>query len=138
MSDVFLANSADRGDVMKDRGDGIANIPGIGEYRLSRKGNLQGITRYLGRGEGLDASGPWVYLNEFEKGSVIKFHQHNAARIEFIIEGEIEWREPGKTPQRFGANHMSYVDAGTVYGYEVLEDVKILLVFNAAPTLSSL
>jgi hypothetical protein len=138
MADPFIISVEDRTDVMADPGTGIAIIPGIGEFPLKLKGNLDGETRYLGRGGAADASGPWVYWNLFRKGSVIKYHSHNANRIEYLLGGKIEFRQPGKEPRVFGAGNMTYVEAGTVYGFEVLEDVTILLVYDKAPGYSML
>jgi hypothetical protein len=50
---------------------------------------------------------PYAYYIERPKGDVTHDHSHNAGRTEFLSEGEIEWRE-----------------AGTVYGYTVLQDAK--------------
>ena len=51
----------------------------------------------------------------------------------FLIEGEIEWREPGKPPRTYGAGTLSYVEAGTIYGYTVIQDAKILIQFDRSP-----
>ena len=93
-------------------------------------------TRYLGLvGEDpvRPENPPYAYLIRRPKGDVTKDHKHSANRTEFVIEGEIEWREPGKEPVRYGAGTLTYVEAGTVYGYTVLEDAKILIVFESSP-----
>jgi quercetin dioxygenase-like cupin family protein len=93
-------------------------------------------TRYLGR-PGDDPVSPqhppFVFHIRRPKGDVTADHAHTANRIEFLIEGRIEWRERGKAPVEYGAGTLSYVEAGTVYGYEVLEDATILLIFEKSP-----
>ena len=54
-------------------------------------------------------------------------------RTEYVIEGKIEWREPGQEPKIYGAGTLTYVEAGTIYGYTVLEDAKILILFDKSP-----
>ena len=39
----------------------------------------------------------------------------------------------GRESQVYGAGTLTYVEAGTVYGYEVLEDAKILILFDRSP-----
>jgi hypothetical protein len=98
-----------------------------------------GTTRFLGSDDG-----PWVYYSERPAGAVIAPHQHRSARTEFLVEGEIAFRfaqppEDG-SPQEitYGAGTMSYVNAGVVYGYEVLEAAKILLWFDTQPGINYL
>ena len=67
------------------------------------------------------------------RGDVTPEHSHAANRIEFLLEGRIEWRERGKPPVEYGAGTLTYVEAGTVYGYEVLEDARILIIFEQPP-----
>jgi hypothetical protein len=76
---------------------------------------------------------PYAYYIERSKGDVTPDHSHNAGRTEYVIEGRIEWREPGKESRVYGAGTLTYVEAGTVYGYEVLEDAKILILFDKSP-----
>jgi quercetin dioxygenase-like cupin family protein len=76
---------------------------------------------------------PYAYLIERPKGDITPDHAHNAGRTEYVLEGEIEWREPGKEPKVYGAGTLTYVEAGTVYGYSVLEDAKILILFDSPP-----
>jgi quercetin dioxygenase-like cupin family protein len=95
------------------------------------------ITKFLGRLDE-EGEGPWVFYKEQKKGDVVPFHRHTANRTEFVIEGEIEWRERGKEPKIYGAGTLSYVEAGVLYGYEVLsEDAKILIIFDQAPGFNS-
>jgi hypothetical protein len=93
-------------------------------------------TRFLGtRSEDFvnPTEPPYAYYIERTKGDVTHDHSHNAGRTEFLIEGEIEWREPGKPARIYGAGTLTYVEAGTVYGYTVLQDAKILIQFDRSP-----
>lgn len=93
-----------------------------------------GTTRFLG-----GADGPWVYYSERPAGAVIPMHRHRSGRTEFLIEGEIAFRfaePPGDgSPQEtvYGANTMTYVKPGVVYGYTVLRDARILISFDSEP-----
>lgn len=93
-----------------------------------------GTTRFLG-GE----DGPWVYYSERPAGAEIPMHKHRSGRTEFLIEGEIAFRfaEPPEdgSPQGvvYGANTMTYVKPGVVYGYTVLRDSRILISFDSEP-----
>jgi quercetin dioxygenase-like cupin family protein len=76
---------------------------------------------------------PYAFHIRRPKGDITPDHSHAANRIEFLIEGRIEWREQGKAAVEYGAGTLTYVDAGTVYGYEVLEDATILIIFEKSP-----
>ncbi len=76
---------------------------------------------------------PYAYFIERPAGDVTPDHAHNANRTEFVVEGRIEWRERGKPPVEYGAGTLTWVEAGTVYGYTVLEDAKILILFERSP-----
>ncbi len=76
---------------------------------------------------------PYAYFIERPKGDVTPDHSHNANRLEFVVEGQIEWREQGLEPVVYGRGTLTYVEAGTVYGYTVLEDARILIVFEESP-----
>ncbi len=76
---------------------------------------------------------PFAYYIERPKGDITPDHCHNAGRTEFLLEGKIEWREPGEEPRVYGAGTLSYVEAGTIYGYSVLEDARILILFDRSP-----
>ncbi len=76
---------------------------------------------------------PFAYYIERPKGDVTPDHCHSAARTEFVIEGKIEWRQSGKEPEVYGSGTLTYVEAGTVYGYTVLEDARILILFDQPP-----
>ncbi len=93
-------------------------------------------TRFLGRPEDdpvKPARPPYAFHIRRPRGDVTPEHSHNANRIEFLIEGRIEWREVGKEPVEYGGGTLTYVEAGTVYGYEVLEDATILIIFEEPP-----
>ena len=93
-------------------------------------------TRFLGLpGEDFVSpkQAPFAYYIERPKGDVTPEHCHTASRTEFVIAGKIEWREPGKEPVVYGAGTLTYVEAGTVYGYTVLEDATILILFDESP-----
>ena len=93
-----------------------------------------GTTRFLG-----GPDGPWVYYSERPAGAVIPMHQHRSGRTEFLIEGEIAFTfaEPPEdgSPQLtvYGANTLTYVNPGVVYGYTVLRDSRILISFDSEP-----
>jgi hypothetical protein len=77
--------------------------------------------------------------------AVVKPHRHQANRVEVLLEGSIDWyegddairwlRDPDNPPQprRYGKGSLTYVEAGTVYGYEVVTDATILLWFEGHP-----
>lgn len=124
----FVVNIADRNDLSKQDSSGVRAVPGVGgDVKVMDR--ARGTTRFLGD----EDSGPWVYYSERPAGDEIPLHKHRANRTEFLIEGEIEWLEPGNDPVVYGAGSMSYVTAGTVYGYRVLKDAKILIHFQEPP-----
>ncbi len=127
---TFLVNISERSDISKTVVNGVRNMPGIPNAPVFK--TSQGVTRFLGR-EGDDQEGPWVYYSERPKGDMIPLHKHASNRIEFLISGVIEWYEPGQPAKRYEAGTMSYVETGLVYGYKVIEDAKILLVFDGKP-----
>jgi hypothetical protein len=93
-------------------------------------------TRFLGRASEdfvHPTRPPYAYFIERPAGDVTADHSHNANRLEFVVEGRIEWRERGREPVEYGAGTLTWVEAGTVYGYTVLEDAKILIVFEKSP-----
>ncbi len=123
---AHVVNLADRPDV-----EPKIERAGDGSTRRDRK-----TTRFLGR-QGEDfvrpERPPFAYFIERPEGDVTPDHSHDANRIEFVVEGRIEWREPGKPAVEYGAGTLTYVEAGTVYGYTVLEDARILIVFEESP-----
>ena len=109
--------------------------PGLGAV----PGTDQKQTRYLGlpTDNPLDPQmPPFVYHIRRPAGDVTPVHSHRANRIEFVIDGKIEWREQGKDPVVYGAGTLTYVEAGTTYGYTVLEDATILIIFEDRPYVS--
>lgn len=127
---TFLVNIKDRQDISKAVVDGVRNMPGIPNAPVIK--TSKGVTRFLGRQDGPE-EGPWVYYSERPKGDLIPMHKHASNRIEFLISGAIEWYEREKPPVRYEAGTLSYVDAGVVYGYKVLEDAVILIIFDGKP-----
>ena len=122
MADPFLVNIADRPDLEKPGADGKRAVPGLSDD-APMMDKARGTTRYLGReaAEG-GVEGPYAYYSDRPAGDVIPMHRHSANRTEFLISGSIEWREPGKKPRIYGAGTLSHVEAGTIYGYKVIED----------------
>ena len=119
---TFLVNIKDRFDVSKKVENGVRNMPGIPNAPVIK--TSIGSTKFLGRQDG-DEEGPWVYYAERPAGDLVPMHKHASNRVEFLISGAIEWYEPGQAPKRYESGTMSYVKAGTVYGYKVLEPSKI-------------
>lgn len=124
----LIVNVADRANLAKPDESGVRKVPGVGE-NVKVMDRARGTTRFLGD----ETSGPWVYYSERPAGDEIPLHKHRANRTEFLIEGEIEWVEPGKDPVVYGAGTLSYVEAGTVYGYTVRRDARILIHFEDPP-----
>ena len=119
----------------------IEDVPDL-EARIQRPGDSGEAapsaksTRFLGLpGEDFEnpRKPPFAYHIRRSKGDVTPDHRHVANRTEYLIEGVIEWREPGKEPVVYGAGTLTYVEAGTVYGYTVLEDATILILFDQPP-----
>jgi hypothetical protein len=127
---AHVVNVDDRPDI-----EAIIERPGIG----AMPGTARKSTRYLGLPDDnpLDPqSAPFAFYIRRPAGDVTPEHSHQANRIEFVIAGRIEWRERGTDPVEYGAGTLTYVEAGTVYGYTVLEDATILIVFERAPQVS--
>ena len=93
---------------------------------------------------GDSATGPWVYYIEHPQGAVVKPHKHHAPRIEYVLEGEIEFflgkdavawfrGDASIEGSRHGAGSLSYVPSGTIYAYRITEASKLLHVFYANP-----
>jgi quercetin dioxygenase-like cupin family protein len=97
---------------------------------LKGRGDERAVTRFLGPTQD---TGPWVYLTQRPAGERVPLHKHSANRTEFLIEGVIDWKEPQKPFVRYGAGTLSYVEAGTIYSYDVVEDATILLWFDSRP-----
>lgn len=93
---------------------------------------------------GDSATGPWVYYIEHPAGAIIKPHKHHAPRIEYVLEGEIEFFLEKDAVSWFrgdenihGTLHsdgsLSYVPSGTVYAYRITKASKLLHVFFENP-----
>lgn len=89
-------------------------------------------------------TGPWVYYIEHPEGAIVKPHKHNARRVEYVLDGEIEFFEGADavawyrgdtsiTGTRHGAGTVSWVPPGTVYGYRITKASKLLHVFFENP-----
>jgi quercetin dioxygenase-like cupin family protein len=107
------------------RPDGSKYVPGLGVIKTGTKGR----TKFLGN----DETGPWIYVLERPAGDVIPRHKHVADRVEYLIEGEIEWREDDGSVTTYGPGTVSFVTRGTEYEYTVKRDARILLWFAARP-----
>lgn len=128
--DPHIVNVNELPDIEK-----IIERPGVGAV----PGTDRKSTRYLGRPDDnpLDPQQPpFAFYIKRPAGDVTPTHSHRANRTEFVIEGRIEWREHGKPPVEYGAGTLTYVEAGTVYGYTVLEDATILIMFETRPQVS--
>ena len=125
-----VVNVNDRPDI-----EAIIERPGHGKVPGDERKN----TRYLGLPDDNPRDPekpPFVFYIKRPAGDVTPDHSHRANRIEFVIDGKIEWREPGKAPVVYAGGTLTYVEAGTVYGYTVLEDATILIVFEDRPRVS--
>lgn len=107
--------------------DGKYYIPGLGWLRADLE---QSQSKFLGVD---DQHGPWVYLVERPAGDGPPMHKHSANRIEFILEGEIHWRDSEGRDSVYGAGTINYVPAGTSYEYVTTKPTRILLWFDARP-----
>jgi quercetin dioxygenase-like cupin family protein len=86
---------------------------------------------------------PFVLLAEHPEGAQVKPHKHPYGRLEYILEGEIEFFEGqdardfgrGKpvTGHRHGPGEISYVPANTLYAYRITKASKLLHIHEANP-----
>src|SRR5215210_3552839 len=83
------------------RANGAKYVPGLGEIRANTKGQVKFI--------GDEVAGPWIYVLDRPAGSVIPRHQHVADRVEFLLSGEIEWREDDGKVTNYGPGTISFV-----------------------------
>jgi hypothetical protein len=101
----------------------------------------QARIKWLG---GESETGPWVYYIEHPVGSVVKPHKHNARRVEYILEGELEFftgddalamnrGEETASGSLHGPGTMSWVPPGTLYAYRITKASKLLHVFFENP-----
>jgi hypothetical protein len=93
---------------------------------------------------GTTGEGPWAYYIEHPAGSLVRPHRHHVARIEYVLEGALEWfegpsalnwrkGEPVEAGVRHEAGTMSYAPAGFVYAYRILEPARLLHIFAGDP-----
>ena len=116
---------------VEERPDLEARIERPGKDR--KPGTGPKSTRFLGLpGEDFanPKRAPFAYHIRRPKGDVTPDHCHVANRIEYLIDGKIEWRERGAAPVVYGPGTLTYVEAGTVYGYTAIEDATILIIFD--------
>jgi hypothetical protein len=110
------------------------------EYARPGKDDRDPNLKWMG---GDMATGPWVYWIDHPAGVKAAPHKHFAARIEYILEGEMEFFEgeealnwhrgkPAKSTVH-GPGTLSYVPSGQLYGYEITKPSKLLHVFFANP-----
>ena len=89
-------------------------------------------------------SGPWVYYIEHPVGAVVKPHKHNARRVEYILDGELEFFAGDDALAMYrgdetvsgsihGPGTMSWVPPGTLYAYRITKASKLLHVFFENP-----
>lgn len=89
-------------------------------------------------------TGPWVYYIEHPEGAIVKPHKHNARRVEYVLDGEIEFFEGADavawyrgdssiTGTLHGAGTVSWVPPGTMYGYRITKASKLLHIFFENP-----
>jgi citrate lyase subunit beta/citryl-CoA lyase len=89
-------------------------------------------------------TGPWVYYIEHPANAIVKPHKHLAPRIEYVLDGELEFflgvdavawfrGDTSITGTLHGAGSMSYVPSGTVYAYRITQASKLLHVFYENP-----
>jgi len=125
---AHVVNVNERPDI-----EAMINRPGSGAVA----GTERKRTHFLGQPDDnpIDPQKPpFAFYIKRPVGDVTPDHSHLANRVEFVIEGKIEWRERGKEPVEYGAGTLTYVEAGTVYGYTVLEDATILIIFEGVPS----
>jgi hypothetical protein len=107
-------------------------------------GKIQSESRVKWLG-GDEANGPWIYWVERSAGELIKSHRHKGGRVEFIVRGAIDWYQgdeavewgragyPEGGGRRYETGSLTWVPAGTVYGYRIVEDTDVLLWFDGHP-----
>ena len=108
--------------------DGRYFVPGAGRLRQDLS---KAKTKFLGDPE----TGPWLYLLDRPAGDGVPLHKHSANRIEFVVEGEIHWKDTEGRDEVYGAGTVTYVTAGTKYEYTVTRPTRILLWFDEKPSL---
>jgi hypothetical protein len=101
----------------------------------------QARVKWLG---GTPQEGPWAYWIEHPAGSLVRPHKHLVDRIEYILEGALEWfegesarnwrnGEPVDAGVRHEAGTLSFAPSGFVYAYRILEPTRLLHIFAGDP-----
>jgi hypothetical protein len=126
---IVIKNINDEPYILREPGpDGKFYVPGVGRLKSDL---TRGRSKFLGAD---DETGPWVYLIDRPAGDVIPLHKHSANRIEFIVEGEIHWKDAEGRDEVYGAGTINYVTAGTLYEYVTTQPTRILLWFDRKPS----
>lgn len=83
-----------------------------------------------------DDAQPMVLIAEHPTGARVKPHKHQYGRLEYIIDGEIEffqgadalafWRGQPVEGTLHGPGEVSYVPGGTLYAYRITKASKLL------------
>jgi quercetin dioxygenase-like cupin family protein len=86
---------------------------------------------------------PFVLMAEHPEGARIKPHKHPYGRLEYILEGEIEffegddalamWRGEEVDGERHGPGSVSFVPANTLYAYRITKASKLFHVHEQDP-----
>lgn len=101
--------------------------PGVGKIPDQFKDVEEIYYKFFGRDQ---KTGPWVFMVKFPAGHHIQKHSHASDRLEYLLEGEIEF-----DGEVLSAGSFSFVTARTEYEYDILKDTTILLIFNGPPGL---
>jgi hypothetical protein len=98
----------------------------------------EALVKYM---PGEDGEQPFVLLAEHPTGARVKPHKHQNGRLEYIIDGEIEffegadalafWRGEPVEGTRHGPGSVSYVPGGTLYAYRITKASKLLHVHQS-------
>jgi len=98
----------------------------------------EALVKYM---PGDDDAQPFVLLAEHPTGARVKPHKHQNGRLEYIIDGEIEffegadalafWRGEPVEGTRHGPGSVSYVPGGTLYAYRITKASKLLHVHES-------
>lgn len=107
--------------------DGRHVTPGLGPRNADVGENVK--YKFLGDPE----KGPWIYVLDVPAGQEIPRHSHRTDRIEYLVEGEVEWQEDNGAKILYGPGTLTHVATGTFYKYRVLKDSKILICFPSRP-----
>ena len=135
--DMFNASSVFYRNVDQEP---LVDLQSDQEYARPRMGE-EPLLKWLG---GDMDTGPWVYWVQLDAGMKAAPHKHFAPRIEYVLDGEIEFFEGQEalawhrgsttaTSTTYGPNTLSYVPAGQLYGYEVTKPTTLLHVFFSNP-----